>query len=65
MWNFLVALGAARSLAKTKTLNRIWKPLIWLLIAGVLSAGLIYTYAVLNAVSKRSDSPHVSTHSSH
>lgn len=63
MWNFLVALGAGSALGKVKIVQRFWKPVVILFFVGVLTAGLIYTYAVFHAVSERSQTPHVQTHS--
>ncbi len=43
--------------------RRIIKPVPKLFVLGVVIAGLIYTYVVLNAVRERSLAPHVHTHS--
>ena len=65
MWNFLVALGAGSAIGKSKTVRRVWKPIVVLFFVGVLIAGLIYTYVVFHAVSERSHTPHVHAHSTH
>ena len=65
MWNFLVALGAGSAIGKSKTVRRVWKPVVVLFFVGVLIAGLIYTYVVFHAVSERSHSPHVHAYSAH
>jgi hypothetical protein len=40
-------------------------PLLAIFLAGILVAGLIYTYVVFKAISERSQSPHVHAHSTH
>ena len=40
-------------------------PFVIIFLIGVIVAGLIYTYVVLNAVRERSHDPHVLTHSTH
>jgi hypothetical protein len=46
-------------------LSRPFRYLLLILFAGCFAAGVIYMTVVLKAVSERSDSPHVNTHSSH
>ncbi len=65
MWNFLVALGAGSALGRSRTVRRVWKPLVALFFLGVLIAGLIFAAVVLKAVSERSNNPHVHPHSTH
>jgi len=65
MWNFLVALGAGSALSRSRTVRRVWKPLVVLFFLGVLIAGVIYAAVVFKAVSERSNSPHVHAHSTH
>lgn len=38
-------------------------PVLVIFLAGILAAGLIYTYVVFKAVSERSHPPHVHAHS--
>ena len=40
-------------------------PFVIIFLIGVMFAGLIYTYVVLNAVRERSHDPHVHAHSTH
>jgi uncharacterized protein (DUF2062 family) len=65
MWNFLVALGAGSAIGKTKTAQRLWKPVVILFFVGVLIAGLIYAFVVFHAVEERSQPPHVHARSTH
>lgn len=44
---------------------RWFMPLLIVIFLGLLIAGGIYTYIVLQAVSERNNAPHVSTHRSH
>lgn len=46
-------------------LGRPFRYLILILLAGCLIAGFIYASVVMKAVSERSNTPHVSPHSSH
>ena len=59
MWDFLNGFFMARA-----TGSRFIRILLFLFLAGALVAGVIYVGVVLNAVSERSNTPHVSTHSS-
>ncbi len=53
-------------LSRTKVRRPSWFfPLIAIFIIGVVVAGVIYASVVIEAVSERSDTHHVSTHSSH
>ena len=63
MWNFLVALGVGGAMGKTKTAQRLKKPLLLVFAVGVLIAGVIYAIAVFRAISERSDGHHVHAHS--
>jgi hypothetical protein len=65
MWNFLLALFAGSAVGSTRTAQRSVKPIVALFLVGVLIAGVIYICIVFKAVSERSNTPHVSTHSSH
>jgi hypothetical protein len=40
-------------------------PFVMIFLVGVIVAGLIYTYVVLNAVRERSEKPHVHAHRTH
>lgn len=63
MWHFLVAFGAGGSIGKTKTAQRLKKPLMLVFAVGVLVAGLVYTIIVFRAISERSDGHYVHAHS--
>jgi hypothetical protein len=65
MWNFLLALFAGSAIGSTRTARQSVKPILILFFFGVLIAGVIYVCVVFKAVSERSNTPHVSTHSSH
>jgi hypothetical protein len=65
MWNFLLALFAGSTIGSTRTAKRSVKPILFLILIGVLVAGVIYVGVVLKAVSERSNSPHVHAHSTH
>jgi len=61
MWEFLMGIFIGRATG----LSRYVKPVLLLFAAGVLIAGLIYTYVFLNAAIERSQAPHVHPHSTH
>ena len=61
MWDFLFGYF----FGKATGAHRIVRPLLWLVLIGVVVAGFIYAGVVLNAVSERSNTPHVSTHRPH
>jgi ABC-type Na+ efflux pump permease subunit len=63
MWNFLLALFVGSSLGRTRTAQRLIRPILALFAIGVVIAGLIYAYAVFKAVSERNEAPHVQPHS--
>ena len=65
MWNFLLALFAGSTIGSTRTARRTVKPILALILIGVLVAGVIYAGVILKAVSERNNTPHVSPHSSH
>ena len=65
MWNFFLALFAGSTIGSTRTAQRSVKPILLLVFIGVLVAGIIYVGVVLEALSERNNTPHVSTHSSH
>lgn len=65
MWNFFLALFAGSTLGSTRTARRWVRPVLVLFFIGVLVAGVIYVGLVLQAVSERSNSPHVHAHSTH
>ena len=55
----------AGAIGATKTARRLLKPIVILFCIGIVIAGLIYAYVVFQAVSERSNSPHVHAHSTH
>ena len=61
MWEFLMGSFFARATG----LSRVMRPLLALLFIGCLIAGIIYAGLVFHAVSERSRTPHVHTHSTH
>jgi len=61
MFWFIIDVLALRRLG----LGRPFRYLILILLAGCLIAGFIYASAVMKAVSERSNTHHVSPHSSH
>ena len=61
MFWFIIDVLALRKLG----LGRPFRYLILIVLAGCLIAGFIYASVVIKAVSERSNTPHVSTHSSH
>lgn len=61
MWDFFFGYFFGRATG----ISRVVRPLLWLLLIGVIIAGLIYTVVVFRAVSERSNSPHVHAHSTH
>lgn len=65
MWNVLLALVFGHTVANSRSGRRILKPLLILFVVGVLVSAFVYVYVVLNAVSERNNTHHVSTHSSH
>jgi hypothetical protein len=60
MWNFLLGFLFARATGA----GSIIRPLLLLLLVGVIIAGLIYAFAIFHAVNERSHPPHVHAHSS-
>jgi len=53
-------------LSRTRVRRPTWFfPLIAIFIIGVLVAGVIYAGVVFHAISERSHTPHVNTHSKH
>ena len=44
---------------------RWFAPFLVVIVLGLLAAGTIYTFVVLQAVSERNNAPHVDTHRSH
>ena len=65
MWNFFLALFAGSTIGSTHTARRWVKPVLALFFIGVLVAGVIYVGVILQALSERSNTHHVSSHSSH
>jgi hypothetical protein len=61
MFWFIIDVLALRKLG----LGRPFRYLILIFLAGCLIAGFIYASVVMKAVSERSNTPHVSPHSSH
>ena len=64
MWNFLLSFFVGSAIGASR-FGRLVTPILKLVAIGVLGAGLIYTYVVLNAVRERSHDSYVHTHSSH
>lgn len=62
LWN---GYGFGGAFGASRFGRRIIKPVLKLFVLGVVIAGLIYTYVVLNAVRERSQAHHVHTHSTH
>ena len=61
MWNFLLGFLFARATG----ISRFVRPLLWLLLIGVVLAGIVYAFVVFNAVSERNRAPHVQQHSTY
>jgi hypothetical protein len=61
MWEFLTGFFFARATGLSKFI----RPLLFLFLVGVVIAGFIYAAVVFRAVSERSNTPHVHTHSTH
>lgn len=61
MWNFLLGFLFARATG----VGRFIRPLLLVVVFGTIIAGVIYALAVFHAVSQRSQSPDVPTHSTH
>ena len=55
MWNFLLGFLFARATG----ISRFVRPLLVLVLFGVLIAGVVYAFVVLRAVNQRSHAPHV------
>jgi hypothetical protein len=53
------------AIGTTRTAQRLLKPVVKLFAFGVLIAGLIYAFVVFQAISERSQHPHVHAHSTH
>ena len=62
LWN---GYGFGGAFGASRFGRRIIKLALRLFVLGVVIAGLIYAYVVLNAVRERSHAPHVHTHSTH
>ena len=65
MWNFLLAIFAGSTIGNTRTARRWVRPVLALFLIGILVAGVIYVGVIVQALSERSNTHHVSTHSSH
>lgn len=61
MWNFLLAFFSARAFRRSRPV----RIMVLTILFGCFIAGLIYVYVVLQAVSERSNNPHVHAHSTH
>jgi hypothetical protein len=61
MWNFLLGFLFARATG----ISRFIRPLLLLVLLGAVLAGVIYAFAVFQAVSQRSHTSDVHTHSAH
>jgi uncharacterized membrane protein len=64
MWSFLMSFSIGSAIGASR-LGRFVRPMLKLFAVGILVAGLIYTYVVLNAVRERSHDSYVHSHSSH
>ena len=62
LWN---GYGFGGAFGASRFGRRVIKPALKLFVLGVVIAGLIYTYVVLNAVRERSHDPHVHADSTH
>jgi hypothetical protein len=62
MWNFLMSFFIGSAIGASR-LGRFVRPMLKLFTIGIVVAGLVYTYVVLNAVRERSQGHHVHTHS--
>jgi hypothetical protein len=62
MWNFLLSFSIGSAIGASR-FGRLVKPILTLVGIGVIVAGFIYTYVVLNAVRERSQGHYVHTHS--
>jgi hypothetical protein len=61
MWDFLFGYMFGRATG----IGRILRPVLWLLLIGVLVAAFIYAGVVFKAVNERNSAPHVQRHSTH
>ena len=61
MFWFIIDVLALRKLG----LSRPFRYILLVFFVGCMIAGVIYAGVVMNAISERSNNPHVSTHSSH
>ena len=50
---------------RTTGIGRILRPLLWLVLIGLIVAAFIYTGVVFHAVTERNRAPHVQPHSTH
>ncbi len=63
MWNFLSAFFFGRAVANSRIGRRLMRPLLLFFVIGVIVSGFIYAFVVFQAVSERSQHPHVHAHS--
>lgn len=61
MWNFLLGFLFARATG----ISRVIRPLLVLVLFGVLVAGIVYAFSVFKAVNQRSHGPHVHASGTH
>jgi hypothetical protein len=59
MWDFLFGYFFGRATG----IGRILRPVLWLLLVGLVVAAFVYAGVVLNAVNERNLAPHVQPHS--
>ncbi len=64
MWEFLMGLLIGDVIGKSPV-GRFVRPALKLFAIGILVAGLVYAYVILNAVRERSHDTHAHTHSTH
>ena len=63
MWNLLLSFFVGGAIGASRLGQRFVRPAVKLLGTGIVIAGLIYTYVVLNAIRERSLGRHGHTHS--
>ena len=61
MWNFILGFLFGQATG----ISRIVRPLLVLALFGVLIAGIVYAFVILQAVNQRSHVPHVHASSTH
>lgn len=61
MWNFLLGYLFAGATLR----SRLWRFALLIVLAGALTAGILYATLFFHAVTERNQAPHVQPHSSH